>query len=226
MRTPNFIKTAGLLAVTVVTLGVAAPAIAGGQRGHHRQGPNTEQRIEHMTNTLGLSAEQAQQLRDRFAQIRTTRDAIRSDDSLSKDEKRAKHRELKAASRDAVAAVLTPEQKATMRAIRAEKRRERAANRMQKLTILLELTPAQVASIEHIQADAASERKQIIAEAGGDRTAVKPALKAHHKQTRADIRSVLSEEQAAKLDALEPARRQGKKGKRRNRGKHGERGGE
>ena len=78
MPMPKIITIASLLTITVITLAVAAPAMAGGHRGHHRDGPKTGQHIEHMTTTLGLSEEQTRQIRDIFGQTRTDIAAVRT----------------------------------------------------------------------------------------------------------------------------------------------------
>ena len=74
---------------------------------------------------LGLSQEQKDQMKQIREQQRAKRDAIRDDDSLSLEQRRAKMRELRKETRTQVDGVLTPEQKAKLKQARKEHRGER-----------------------------------------------------------------------------------------------------
>ena len=74
---------------------------------------------------LGLSQEQKDQMKQIREQQRAKRDAIRDDDSLSPEQRRAKMRELRKENRTQIGSVLTPEQKAKLKQARKERRAER-----------------------------------------------------------------------------------------------------
>jgi Spy/CpxP family protein refolding chaperone len=68
--------------------------------------------LEDLTQKLNLTADQQKSVGDAIKTSRDQMKAIRGDDSLSDDDKRAKSRELTAATRAQIRALLTPDQQA------------------------------------------------------------------------------------------------------------------
>lgn len=93
----------------------------------HRADPG-KRMLEHLRQALSLTDDQATQvaavMKDQMKQGR----AIREDDSLSGDEKRAKAQALRKASRDKIRAILTPEQQKTFDAMPPMEPRGRGRN--------------------------------------------------------------------------------------------------
>lgn len=79
---------------------------------------NAGERIESMKAELDLTDAQVEKLRPIFKSQAEAMQAFRRDDSLSKDEKQAKVKALRETNRDAIGAILTPEQKAKLRELR------------------------------------------------------------------------------------------------------------
>lgn len=93
------------------------PPREGGKGGGRGRGPA----IEMLTEQLGLTKEQADQLKPALEKQRSQMEALRGDESLSPEDRRARMRAIREATDTAIAAVLTPEQK--------KKRQEMRANR-------------------------------------------------------------------------------------------------
>ena len=89
-----------------------SPEPQASEQPHHRAvDPN--QQLQHMTKRLNLSADQQQQilpiLQDRTQQM----EAIRNDQSLSRQDRHAKMQALREQTQDKIKAVLNPEQQKT-----------------------------------------------------------------------------------------------------------------
>jgi len=90
------------------------PPAAGGDNGapdrpRHWRRDGSEQ-LEHLKKALDLSPEQSGQIAAIIKGSGPARQAIMADDSLSRDDKRAKMRELMKGTQTEIRAVLTPEQ--------------------------------------------------------------------------------------------------------------------
>ena len=84
-----------------------------------------EGRLQRMSERLNLTDEQKEKLRpilqDEFKQLK----ALRADNSLSQDARRAKAREIRRSTRQQIGQILTPEQKEKMKERRRNARRQR-----------------------------------------------------------------------------------------------------
>lgn len=78
-----------------------------GGKGGRGRGPT----IEMLTERLGLTADQAGKLKPVLEKQRTQMEALRNDDSLSPEDRRAKMRSIRDETDQAISAVLTAEQK-------------------------------------------------------------------------------------------------------------------
>jgi Spy/CpxP family protein refolding chaperone len=93
-----------------------APSAPETSPGEGTQAPPPRRRggfvLEDLTQKLNLTADQQKTVGDAIKSGRDQMRAIRSDDSLSDDDKRAKSREANAATKAAIRALLTPDQQA------------------------------------------------------------------------------------------------------------------
>ena len=119
--------------IAIGGLGTAAWADTGQEKdcppgqmdGHHRQGRwSVEKRLKRMTVQLGLSGAQQTQIKQILEDQEKQLKALRSDQTLTRDQKRDKFREIGKASFATINAALTPEQQRKHDAMR-EKARER-----------------------------------------------------------------------------------------------------
>jgi periplasmic protein CpxP/Spy len=85
-----------------------------------------ERRLDHMTQRLGLDANQVRLVREAMEQARTEHDALR--EQPRSPERRAAHQAIMQRTMERIDAVLTPAQRATFEQVRAE-RRERMGER-------------------------------------------------------------------------------------------------
>ncbi len=82
--------------------------------------PSAGERVEKMKEKLGLSDDQATQLKEIFSAEAKEMQALRKDESVPMEQKKEKGRAIREATKAKVDAVLTPEQKATADAARAK----------------------------------------------------------------------------------------------------------
>jgi len=120
------IATAALLTIPSLSLGEDKPAGERGRRPGGAGGPGgrvgPEERLKHMTETLGLSAEQQEKVK-----AIQEKNAPKMKEIFAKgrenitDEDKAKMRELFKSQMEEISAVLTPEQKEKMKAEMAKR---------------------------------------------------------------------------------------------------------
>ncbi len=106
--------------------GSGSPARSGGgANGGQRQQPTPEQRqqrAEKFAEKVGLSDAQKTQLADLEKQRASALKAVRDDTTLTKDQQRAKVKEIEQSFRDKDKAVLTPEQQAKAEELRKQQK--------------------------------------------------------------------------------------------------------
>lgn len=105
----------GLLLAVAVTPAVANPSKPSRPEGPHG---DPEKRIERMTERLGLTKDQQQRLRGLMEKHWKEAQAIRQNENLSPEDRRAQMKTLRQQHRAEVASILTPEQKAKWEAAR------------------------------------------------------------------------------------------------------------
>lgn len=108
-------KTKSVLFATLAALaaGLFVPILsAAPEEGAERKGPppGAGERIEKLKTELGLTEAQVEKLKPILREQMEAMRTLRQDDSLSREDKRAKFKELHAANQAKLAAVLTPEQ--------------------------------------------------------------------------------------------------------------------
>ncbi|MGA8940163.1 MAG: Spy/CpxP family protein refolding chaperone [Acidobacteriaceae bacterium] len=98
--------------------------------GGHR-GMNPERRLEMMQRRLNLSDAQTAQVRTIFSESRAKMDALRSDTSLTREDRRSQMMNLRQGEQAKVRAVLSPEQQAKYDAMMQRMRERRGEAAMQ-----------------------------------------------------------------------------------------------
>ena len=128
MKTSSRLITAFAILTAALIIGQAP--LAGQDQGQRqrRRSPQAGRQTQRLADELGLTEEQREQLRQiGRAQSEAVR-AIRQDDSLSNEEKRAKVRELNQARQDKNRGILTPNQQEKFDELR-QRRRDRVGER-------------------------------------------------------------------------------------------------
>ena len=120
------LSVAAAALLTLPTLSLAADEKPQGKRGAGHFGP--EERLKHMTETLGLSQDQQDKLKAIFAKGADEMKALREKgrDNLTEEDK-TKMREFMKSQMEDIAAVLTPEQKDKWKATMEKRRSEGGA---------------------------------------------------------------------------------------------------
>lgn len=103
----------------------SAPGGGGGPRqrggGGGRSGADRgAERLQRLETALSLTPEQSEKIKAIFEAQRPAMDAIRNDNSLSREDRRAKMQELRKTSEPEIEAVLTPEQKTKWEELRSQ----------------------------------------------------------------------------------------------------------
>ena len=220
---------AGLFAGAMLFSG--SVAMAGG--GHHgdRAGWSKlteEQKLEKMeekldksmarlTETLSLSNDQATKLRAVFSAAQTEKQDIRQRHQGDRKAARPEFEQLRERTKTQVASILSADQLKAFEQIKREhrghKKGRKGGRHMGKRMIkALDLNEAQQAQVKTIMESARAERRGLVEAAGGDREAARPQMEQLRERTKAQLRAVLTAEQAAKFDAMKRGRRGGKKG--------------
>jgi Spy/CpxP family protein refolding chaperone len=108
----------------------APQAEGGGMGGHHRGGNmmDPDQRLSHMTKRYKLTADQQSQIKPILQDEQQQMQAMRSDTSTSRDDKRAKMQSMHQASTQKIEAVLTDEQKQKFEADQQKMQERRAGH--------------------------------------------------------------------------------------------------
>ena len=115
-----------LLSSTFALTGVQAQdqSGGGGKGGGDRQ-ERMQRRFDEMKTNLGLSEDQATKIQAIMKENGPAMQALRDDNSLSQEDKRAKFQELRKKTDEQIGAILTPEQKTKWEAAREERRKQR-----------------------------------------------------------------------------------------------------
>lgn len=107
------VHLAAILALMAGALAVCAQMPAeqgGGQQWGHGQPPTTEQRLQRMTQQLNLTDEQQQKIKPILDSESTQMQALRSDSSLTQEERMAKMKQIRQASSEQIKPILTADQ--------------------------------------------------------------------------------------------------------------------
>jgi Spy/CpxP family protein refolding chaperone len=177
-----------------------------------------EQRLDLMTRNLGLTAEQREKIKPILTEENAQLDALRGNDTLTRDERRTRLQQLNQATYDQIRPILTPEQQKRHEAIRkkitenrSKKRSTRPGpnpgendpeNRLRRLTEDLGLSPEQQEKIKPILAD---EYRQLEAMRGNDsynRESRRARLQQLIDTTSGKMKPILTPEQQKKYDDI------------------------
>jgi len=127
------IALSGLLAVGLTAAASAQDAMQqqGGEMqqqggGHHGGWGNPDEQLAHMTKHYKLSADQQAQIKPILAAQQQQMEQLRSDSSISRDDKRAKMQSMHEDTKAKIEAVLNPDQKAKFDADQAKMQERRA----------------------------------------------------------------------------------------------------
>jgi periplasmic protein CpxP/Spy len=101
----------------------AAPAQEQGQPGRGPGRMDPDRQLQHMTRELGLSADQQGQIKPLLVDRQQKMEALFQDQSLSREDRRAKMEEIRQQSQSKIEAVLNDQQKQKFEAMQQRTRR-------------------------------------------------------------------------------------------------------
>jgi Spy/CpxP family protein refolding chaperone len=157
---------------------------------------------------LDLSAEQRKQLRSLKMDARDQAAVIRHDQSLTREQKAARLRELRKSTREQSKAVLTPEQR--------EQVKSRRMGRHGRMAEELGLTPDQRSKVKDAVRSGRLQRRAILQDSSLTNDRKLAELKRIRKSTRTQLASILTPEQMEQWQQMRQHR--GHRGHGRHRG--------
>ncbi len=187
--------------------GVAGPGQPGPQaRPHTRRG-----RMRRLANELELTEAQR-------ARMRTLRqEGMTRARELRQSGDRAALRAHRQAMHERMRSVLTDAQRARAQELRRAQQQARLERRMTHLTTRLSLDPTQAQQVRGVLDHAGAQRRAIREQARLDQTPAREPMRALREQTRAQLASILSEEQMGQMRRMRRMHR----GRRTGPGRHG-----
>ena len=197
--------TAGIVLVVFLAFGASAQEKPDG---HHR-GHKAKHHREYLTKDLNLSEDQKQQLKAIKENHRKQMAELNKNEAITVKEMRDRKTSLIKEYRSKVEGVLTVDQKAKIQQRRnesAEKRQQMQAKRMEKIKKDLALTDDQSSKLKTVNESFKSKFESLRKDESLDRTAKKEQFKALHQQHKEEMKSVLTQEQNEKLDAMKKDR--------------------
>ena len=168
-------------------------------RGAHRHGGPMGHRRGHMREMqreLGLTDAQREQMRALREGARSQGQALRENGDF------AAIRAHRLAMRERMVAILTPAQRARAQELRAEHAQRRVANRIERMTERLELTPTQVQQVTGVLRHAQAQRRALREASELDGTSPREAMEALETRTRDQLRAILTDAQQAQMEAM------------------------
>jgi Spy/CpxP family protein refolding chaperone len=193
--------TAGLLMMMFLGFGASAQEK---QKAHHHRYKAKHHR-EHLTKDLNLSEDQKQQLKTINDNYRKQSAELNKNEDITVREMRDRKASLAKEHRTSIDGILTAEQKAKIQEQRKksmEKRQERQAKRMEKMKKDLALTNDQSSRLKSMNESYKTKFESLRKDESLDRTAKKEQFKTLHKQHKAEIKNVLTQEQIQKLEEM------------------------
>ena len=135
-RTKFVLFTLAMLAILLLAIRIAssAPLPQAGEHGNWHNGARghgPEQRLAWLSDKLKLTDDQKSQIKPILEDEHKQLAALREDSSLSREQKRAKFREIHTSTFDKIRPILTDQQQATLQQIQT-RREERMKARRQK----------------------------------------------------------------------------------------------
>jgi len=177
---------------------------------------------EQLISDLKMSDEQSAEWTAIHKEYRPKIKALRTDESLSKEEKGSKAKALKAEMDEKLNALLSEEQAAKWKAMKDEKKDQRKgegkAQRHEKMAQELGLTEKQSAAWMEIHEKYDAQKAAVKADSSLSEEARKKKMMSIRKDQEKAIKAILSPEQMAKLKAMKEEHKEGKEHKGHKKG--------
>jgi protein CpxP len=121
MRVSRFAILAGLLLIAAVSFAqMEGPPPEHGQGGGHRGMPSTDDQLKHLDKELSLTADQKAQIKPILEDAHAQSKKLMEDDSIAREDKMPKMREIHEASNTKIRALLTDAQQKKWDAMQKE----------------------------------------------------------------------------------------------------------
>jgi Spy/CpxP family protein refolding chaperone len=172
---------------------------------------------------LHLTDVQQDQLQKLRADYRNQMKALRQNESITVKEQRDRSEALRKTHRSQMENLLTAEQKRTLTEQRKNNRQQasqRSKEQRQKMEAALNLTPAQVSTLEASRQQTRDKMKAILKNEQLDRSARNAEIKALRQQSKASIENVLTPQQLAQWNQMRQQHLHNGRGKMRARMGH------
>ena len=165
---------------------------------------------------LNLTTEQKQSLQTNREEYKSQLSALNKNENISVKDARDQRFALRKANHEKMMAILTPAQKYKLEQLKTERKTKQtamAATRMDKMKAKLNLTDDQVAKIKASREAVQQQMKTIRDNDKLSRTEMKTQMLAVKEQNKNNIKSILTADQAAKMEQWKQERINKKDGK-------------
>lgn len=168
-----------------------------------------------LTEELDLSSNQTNEVKSLNLETISEQRKIRSNNSLSKEEKKNQTKALRKMQKEKLNSILTEEQMTKLKELRVDKKgkkknispAEKASKMTAKLDETVTLSPSQKNEVKAVNLHAVVEMNKIKKDESLSEEDKKMALKNVRKQKKEKIKSILNKEQLSKLKAAKKARK-------------------
>jgi len=213
-----------LLLLLTILASVSLTSFAQTHKGEGRRGKNHDFKKE-----LNLSAKQQEKMKSLNEEFKGKFNALKSDESLTKENKREKMKELSNDKKTKIQALLTPEQKTKMNSMHEKKMqaskndRKKSDKRSGKMRADLNLTDSQKTQMKSLKESFRNEMKSLKENSSLSKEAKDQKRKEMATAHRDQVKSILTPEQQAKMKEnfskdKNDSRKKGKYGDKRERG--------
>lgn len=195
-----------LLLSTVLSLGLFG----------QESGDKKDSRMEKLTERLDLSDEQVAEVELIFKEIKKEKTVIKQNELLTVEERKKQLKSLKLESEEKLSKVLSQEQMAEFKEMKAERQEHKKKYREERKNEFKEelgLSEKQTMAMKTIKEKAKHERIAIQENSNLSEEEKKARLKEVRKKSDMRIKEVLTEEQYAKMKSLKAEKRKERKHK-------------
>lgn len=173
------------------------------------QKENRESKKAEMKASLNLTEEQSKAWDDIHSSFKAQMETLKSKEGLSDDERRRAAKEVRAEQRTAILDLLTDEQEVILNEQKRNHRKEKQKRHKQKMSEELQLTPEQEKQMKDVNQRYQEQIKAVKADESLTDEQKKSTIKNLKSEKKEVVKSLLTEEQQAKMEEL-------KKNKKKN----------
>lgn len=196
----KLIKSLFVVAITVLAFNTTAQV--------ERKSADRAQKSEKLAQELSLTDEQKEQVDAAFKEMMTKTKAVKSNSSLSEEEKRAELKEIKKAHKESLESILTEDQMKKLEELKSERKENVKSPEMQakreteRMVKELDLSESQELQVAELNLKVAQKIEAIKKDDTMDPKQKREFIKGNMDDKRKTLSTILSEDQLEKYDEM------------------------